>query len=107
MNLSKELRKKYKKRNISARKNDVVRIMRGKFKGKKGKILNIELKKSKVTVEGIQVKKQDGSKANIKINPSKLQIIELSLEDKKRKIQKSEKDKEEIIKEIKSKKTKE
>jgi hypothetical protein len=35
-------------------------------------------------MEGIQVKKQDGSKANIKLQPSNLQIIELNIEDKKR-----------------------
>ena len=37
-NLSNELRKKYNKRNIPARKNDIVKIMRGKFKKKSGKI---------------------------------------------------------------------
>lgn len=86
VNLSKELRKKYGKRNISARKGDTVRMMTGKFKGKKGKINEIKLKISKIIVDGIQVKKQDGSKANVKLDPSNLQIIELNLEDKKRKI---------------------
>ena len=42
------------------------------------------MKISKVIIEGIQVKKQDGSKANVKMIPSNLQIIELNLEDKKR-----------------------
>ena len=84
VNLSKELRKKYEKRNIPVRKGDNVKIMRWKFKGKEGKVLKIELKKSKVTVEGIQIKKQDGSKVNVKMQPSNLQIIELNLEDRKR-----------------------
>jgi len=84
VNLSKELRKKYEKRNIPVRKEDNVKIMRGKFKGKEGKVLKIELKKSKVTVEGIQIKKQDGSKVNVKMQPSNLQITELNLEDRKR-----------------------
>ncbi|MDO8623011.1 MAG: 50S ribosomal protein L24 [archaeon] len=83
-NLSKELRKKHGKRNIPLRKGDNVKIMRGKFKKKQGKILEINLKKSKVIVEGIQVKKQDGSKTNIRLEPSNLQIIELNLEDKER-----------------------
>ena len=30
------------------------------------------------------VKKQDGSKVNVKIHPSNLQIVELNVEDKKR-----------------------
>ena len=104
MNLSKELRKKYKKRNLPARKNDVVLIMRGKFKGKKGKILSVNLKKLKVIVEGIQVKKQDGSKVNVALIPSKLQIIELNLEDKKRNIQKIKEETDQKIKPEKMKK---
>lgn len=83
-NLTKDLRKKYGIRNISLKKGDNVKIMRGKFKGKKGKITNVLLKNLKVTVEGIQIKKQDGSKVDIKLNPSNLQILELNLEDKRR-----------------------
>jgi len=84
INLSKELRKKHGKRNIPVRKGDVVKIKRGKFRKKQGKILEVKSKISKITVEGIQVKKLDGSKVNVKLQPSNLQIIELNLEDKKR-----------------------
>ena len=84
VNLSKELRKENGKRNLPVKKGDLVKIMRGKFKGKRGKILEVKLKLSKVTVEGIQVKKQDNSKVNIKLQPSNLQIVELNLEDEKR-----------------------
>ena len=84
VNLSKELRKRFSKRNIVVRKGDTVKIMRGKFKTKSGKIIEVNVKTSKVKIEGIMVKKQDGSKVNIKMRPSNLQIIELNLEDKKR-----------------------
>ncbi len=84
INLSKELRKKHKMRNIPAKKGDTVKIFRGKFKKKEGKIVEVMLKIGKVIVEGIQVKKQDGSKADFKLQPSNLQITELNLEDKKR-----------------------
>jgi len=84
VNLSKELRKKHKKRNVPARKGDTVKIMVGKFKKKQGKIISIDVKTSKVKIEGIMIKKQDGSKVNVKIHPSNLQIVELNLEDKKR-----------------------
>jgi len=84
VNLSKDLRKKYGKRNIPVKKGDVVKILRGKFKKKQGKIKEVKLKISKVTVDGIQVKKQDGSKTDVKLQPSNLQIIELNTEDQKR-----------------------
>jgi large subunit ribosomal protein L24 len=77
VNLSKELRKKQKKRNIVVRKGDTVKVMRGKFKKKQGKVLSVDLKKIKLTIEGIQIKKQDGSKINVKMRPSNLQIVEL------------------------------
>ncbi len=83
-NISKELRSKYKKRSIAVRKGDTVKIMRGKFKGKTGKIIEVNSKKAKLKIEGIMVKKQDGSKVSIKFQPSNLQIIELNLDDKKR-----------------------
>jgi len=84
VNLSKELRKKYQKKSLPVKKKDVVRILRGNFKGKKGKVIKVLLKIRKVEIEGIQVKKQDGSKINIKLEPSNLQLIDLNLEDKKR-----------------------
>jgi large subunit ribosomal protein L24 len=84
VNLSKELRKRHGKRNIPLRKGDVVKIMRGKFKKKAGKITAINNKRLRVEIEGIQVKKQDGSKANVRFYPSILQITELNTEDKKR-----------------------
>lgn len=84
VNLSKELRAKHNTRNIVVRKNDNVKIMRGKFKGKTGKVTEIKIKLQKIYIEGIQVKKQDGSSANVPMRASNLQIIELNLEDKKR-----------------------
>lgn len=83
-NLSKELRKKYNRRSFPLRKGDLVKIMRGSFKGKSGKIEKVNLKKLKVSIEGIQRQKKDGTKINVWFDPSKLQIIELNLEDKKR-----------------------
>lgn len=84
INLSKELRKQLKRRSIKPRKGDVVRIMRGEFKKKEGKIIKIDLKKYKVYVEGIHKTKKDGTKINVPIHPSNLQIKELNLEDKRR-----------------------
>lgn len=83
-NLSKELRKKYGRRNIIIRKGDIVKIIRGKFKKKSGKVIEVKTKTGKIYVEGIQRKKLEGSKVNIPLRNSNLQIIELNLDDKKR-----------------------
>lgn len=83
-NLSKELRKKHGTRNIPVKKGDKVKVLRGKFKGKKGAINEVDYKKRKVKIDGVQIKKQDGSNVNAPINPSNIQITELNLEDQKR-----------------------
>ncbi len=82
--LSKELRKKYGKRNFPLRKNDAVKIMRGEYKKKTGKISEINMKKMKVLIDGIYKSKRDGTKIKIYFQPSNLQISELNLDDKKR-----------------------
>jgi large subunit ribosomal protein L24 len=83
-NLSKELRKTYKKRSIVLVKKDNVKIMRGQFKKRTGKIIDLNSKKGKVFIENIQKTKKDGTKINVPFDPSNLQVIELNLEDKKR-----------------------
>lgn len=80
--LSKELRKKYDKRNIGLRKGDKVKIMRGKFKKREGKIENINLKRNRVFVSGIDFAKKDGTKKLLPLQPSNLMITELNLDDK-------------------------
>ncbi len=82
--LSKELRGKYGMRNIEIRKNDEVKIMRGKYKKKQGKVNNVNAKNLKVAIEGIQRTKKDGTKINVWFNPSNLRIIVLNTDDKKR-----------------------
>ena len=84
-NLNKDLRKKYGKRSFPLRKEDDVKIMRGEFKNKTGKIASVDLKRLRVSIEAIQKTKKDGTKVNVWFNPSNLQIKELNLDDKKRK----------------------
>jgi large subunit ribosomal protein L24 len=83
-NLSKELRKTYKKRSLVLIKKDSVKVMRGQFKKKSGKIIGVNTVAGKVFIENIQKTKKDGTKINVPFDPSNLQITELNLEDKKR-----------------------
>ncbi len=83
-NLSKSLRKEHGKRSIAIRKGDEAKIMVGSFKKKTGKVNIIDFKNKRVTIDGIQRKKKDGTKVNVWFNPSNLQIQALNLEDKKR-----------------------
>jgi large subunit ribosomal protein L24 len=83
--LSEELIKKYKRRNLQVRKGDKVIIMRGQFKGKLGSINKVNLRKTRVFIDGAEFIKKDGTKSFYPIHPSNVMIKELSLDDKERK----------------------
>jgi large subunit ribosomal protein L24 len=106
-NLSKELRKSQKKRSLPLRKGDTVKIMRGKFKKKAGKIKAISLQKLKASIEGIQIQKKDGSKVDLWFPSSNLQITSLNLNDSRRFSKKEKKPKQENGKKVEEKEIKE
>ncbi len=83
--LSKDLRKKYSLRNIPLRAGDKVKILRGQFKKKTGKVTEVDLKRLRVFIEGVEQVKKDGSKSSYPIHPSNVMITDLSLDDKERK----------------------
>lgn len=85
VHLNSELRKKYLTRDIQLRKGDKVKILRGQFSKKEGKVENIDLKREKVFITSMERVKKDGTKTLVGFNPSNLMILELKLEDKKRK----------------------
>ena len=82
--LSPELREKYNRRSIAVRTGDVVEVMRGDFKGFKGKVVRVDRKKGRVFIEGVTVTKVDGTEVLFPIHASNVRIVELYLEDKKR-----------------------
>lgn len=84
VHLSKELKKKYNRRNLGLKKGDKVKMVRGQFKKQMGKVDRIDLKRTKVYISGIEIIKKDGSKTNYPIDPSNLVITELNLDDKMR-----------------------
>ena len=82
--LSKELRKKHRMRSISVVKGDKVKIMRGSFKKREGKVEKIDIKSFEVYVNGIEFQKKDGTKIQVALHPSNLMIMEFNLDDKLR-----------------------
>ncbi len=83
--VSPELRKKYGVRSITIRKGDKVKIQRGQYKKKSGKVNKILVKSQKIYIEGMEITKKDGNKVMLPFQPSNLMITELDLTDKYRK----------------------
>ncbi len=82
--LSENLREKYGVRNLPVRVGDKVRVMRGDFKGKEGKVMEIDLKRYRIHIEGVTQKKTDGTEVFYPVHPSNVMIVELNLDDEKR-----------------------
>ena len=82
--LSPELRKELGIKRLPVRKGDVVRIMRGDWKGHEGKVVEVDLKRVAIYVEGVTVKKADGTERYYPIHPSKVMIVKLGELDKVR-----------------------
>ncbi len=85
VHLSSELRKKYGHRNTQLRKGDKVKILRGNFAGKEGRVERVLLKQGKVLVAGAEIIRKNGTKVQVPLPPSNLLLLELELSDKKRK----------------------
>ena len=102
--LSKDLRKKYGIRAILVKKGDKVKIMRGQFRNKIGVVENVSINFQKIAVEGATFTARDGKKKPYPIHSSNLMIVELNLDDKKRKasIERASKSKSEIKSEKKA-----
>ncbi|RUP44241.1 translation protein SH3-like domain-containing protein [Jimgerdemannia flammicorona] len=82
--LSKELRERHHARSIPIRKDDEVEIVRGTYKGREGKVVQVYRKKWIIQVERLNREKVNGATVPIGIHPSKVIVKKLKM-DKDRK----------------------
>uniref|UniRef100_A0A7S0UUH6 KOW domain-containing protein n=1 Tax=Polytomella parva TaxID=51329 RepID=A0A7S0UUH6_9CHLO len=82
--LSSELKNKYSVRAVPIRKDDEVEVVRGTFKGKTGKVVQVYRRRWVIHVEEISRTKTNGSTVAVGIDPSKVIITKIKL-DKDRK----------------------
>lgn len=85
VHLTKVLREKYGTRSVRVHVGDKVKLLRGANRGTEGKIERVDVKRSRVFVGKVDRVRKDGTRALIPLHPSNLTIIELNLDDKRRK----------------------
>lgn len=78
------LRRRFERRSLAIRKGDEVKVMRGSSRGMKGKVERVDLKSSKIYIEGLNVKKVDGTEVMKPFQASNLMITEAKMDDKRR-----------------------
>eukprot|EP00186_Timspurckia_oligopyrenoides_P001837 CAMPEP_0182446676 /NCGR_PEP_ID=MMETSP1172-20130603/4461_1 /TAXON_ID=708627 /ORGANISM="Timspurckia oligopyrenoides, Strain CCMP3278" /LENGTH=120 /DNA_ID=CAMNT_0024642641 /DNA_START=100 /DNA_END=462 /DNA_ORIENTATION=+ len=82
--LSQELRAKYKVRSLPIRKEDEVSVVRGKYKGREGKVTTCYRAKYMIYIDRVQGEKAGSRAVPVGIHPSNVMITKIKL-DKDRK----------------------
>nr|QAA11207.1 ribosomal protein L26 [Eustigmatophyceae sp. Chic 10/23 P-6w] len=77
--LSKDLRAKYKVRSIPIRKEDEVTVVRGSFKNRDGKVIQVYRKKFVIHIDRVTREKANGATVHVGIHPSKVIVTKLKL----------------------------
>jgi large subunit ribosomal protein L26e len=94
-NLSKELRNRHGVRSMPIRKDDEVLVVRGTYKKREGKVIQVFRKKYMVFVERVARDKVNGGQAPVGIPASNLVITKLKMDkDRKAKLEAKSKGKE-------------
>ena len=83
--VSAELKNKYGIRSIPIRKGDEVKIVRGFYKSKAGKVTNVSRKSRVIFVEKVTREKHNGRTTAIAFHPSNCVVTKLNLQNQDRK----------------------
>ena len=84
--LSKELRGKYNVRAMPIRKDDEVRIKRGFYKKREGKVTACYRLKWAIHIDKVQREKANGATVPVGLHPSNVEIVKLKLTKHRRAI---------------------
>ncbi|RLG74630.1 MAG: 50S ribosomal protein L24 [Thermoprotei archaeon] len=82
--LAEGLQAKHGIKRLPVRKGDTVKIVRGDWRGHEGKVVKVDYEKVRLHIEGVTVKKADGTLRFHPIHPSKVVITKLGPSDKYR-----------------------
>ena len=78
--VSKELREKHRIRSMPIRRDDEVKVVRGTYKGREGKVVQVYRKKYVIHIERVQRERSNGAQVFVGIHPSKVVITKLKID---------------------------
>ena len=76
----------FQTRSLPIRKDDEVRIVRGKYKGREGKVTQVYRKKWVIHIDRVHRDKSNGATVPIGIHPSKVVVTSIKLDKDRRAI---------------------
>merc|ERR1719152_507479 len=83
-NLSSELKNKYQVKSMPIRKEDEVQVVRGKFKNRDAKVVQVYRRKYLIYLENVHGEKRSGATFPVGIHASKVVITKLKLDKDRR-----------------------
>ncbi|MHC1631359.1 MAG: 50S ribosomal protein L24 [Methanotrichaceae archaeon] len=83
--LSKDLRQEMNRRSAQVRRGDTVKVMRGDYAGTEGEVEKVNLKRGTIAISGVSAFRADGTEVPRLVQPSKVVITEMDLDDGARK----------------------
>jgi len=82
--LADDLAAEYGTRSARVRVGDVVKVMRGTYRGVEGKVIRVYPEEGSIAVEGLNRQNSKGDNSPVKVNASKVRVTKLNLDDKVR-----------------------
>jgi large subunit ribosomal protein L24 len=79
--LSRDLRTRYGRRNVSVHKGDTAMIVSGSFVGREERVAKVNVRDGTVTLDNVTLKKADAKLQQLPIRPSHLVLTRLNLQD--------------------------
>lgn len=79
--LSRELRRRYGRRQLTVRQGDTVLVTGGSFEGREERVAKVDVRSGTVTLDNVTLKKADQKLKELPLRPSHLVLTRLNLAD--------------------------
>ncbi len=81
VSLSRELRRRFRRRNVPIRKGDTVRVLSGSFEGREERVAKVSRRDYAVTLDNVTLKTAEEKLKPLQLKPAHLVITRLNLAD--------------------------
>jgi len=78
--LSSDLQQTHGIKRLPIRRDDEVKVVRGKFKNRNGRVTAVKLRTVRITIESVSVTKLSGATAFVPLHPSNVVITKLNMD---------------------------
>ncbi|MGC1122246.1 MAG: 50S ribosomal protein L24 [Candidatus Methanofastidiosia archaeon] len=82
--LSEDLQNRYGVKRLPVKTKDKVLVARGDFAYTEGEVVEVDLRRMRIHIDGVTIERADGTERYYPVHPSKVVITDLNLKDDRR-----------------------